>query len=561
MTTATLVGCGDPPPTSRSVVARLLAGPPVGRPGSCETGGESRPALGCPRAILLFDPKPDDTSGLVRFRTAPFWNGRRVVVSVEVGAARDGWTPLASQQAEVQGGSVSVAAPAPGPGALHARAWLLPGKAAPRRSEALRIPRDARLLVGFASSDIVPTQRRARTSFTINALHGGESTVLLDAERGSDDDGAWIDRSLDLSALAGEEVTFELSANPDPESPDRFSIPLWGVPVLTAPSTIPRPRIVLISIDTLRADFLGAYGSRWPTSPHLDEFAEQAALFSDTTAPWPSTTASHMSLLTGVYPNAHRVLAPGAQLPAGIATVTEILARQGYQAMAITEDGMIVGQAGFARGFDTYTEIRDLTRLHTRGYIRDVVDHGIAWIEQHRDDEFFVFLHTYQVHGPYDPPAEYDRFVPAGGGLLARNRAAYAGEILYSDHEIQRLLDALVRLGLDQGTTVIVTSDHGEAFGEHGVIGHNVNLIEECVRVPLLIRAPGRLTAGARVDTPVSLVDVAPTMLALAGIAAPDSMQGRSLMSLATRTPSADEPVGQPYTRNGPGWSRCGRGA
>ncbi len=141
-------------------------------------------------------------------------------------------------------------------------------------------------------------------------------------------------------------------------------------------------------------------------------------------------------------------------------------------------------------------------------------------------------MHTYEVHSPYRPPPDFDLFAPDPDQLQPRARAAYKGGILYADNELSRLVSALERFGLSERTVLIVTSDHGEAFGEHGVVGHGRHLIEELLHVPLLVRAPDLAPRGGRVGQAVSLVDIAPTILDLADLPTPPTMQGRSLVAV-----------------------------
>lgn len=242
----------------------------------------------------------------------------------------------------------------------------------------------------------------------------------------------------------------------------------------------------------------------------------------------------------GTAPIALRVLAVADDVP----TLAERLAAQGYQTAAITEDAMLSASTGITRGFASYREIK--SGIATEGYVREVVDEALAWLERRRGERFFLFLHTYQVHGPYAPPPEYDVFrtwardgreveVDESTPEVVRARLRYAGEVLYTDAQIGRLLAGLEALGEAERTIVIVTADHGEALGEHGVIGHNWYLIEPVLRVPLIVRAPGRTAPGTRIAAPASLADVTPTILELAGIEIPRAVQGQSLVPLLER--------------------------
>jgi len=241
----------------------------------------------------------------------------------------------------------------------------------------------------------------------------------------------------------------------------------------------------------------------------------------------------------------HGVYAPGSRLVRKLPTLASILAAHGYQTAAITENAMLSSSTGVTRGFAYYREMKGVG-LETDGHVREVVDGALRWLDRHRGERFFLFLHTYQVHGPYTPPERYDVFriwtkdgreleVDASAPEAVKARLGYEGDLLYTDAELARLLEGLAALGEDESTVVVVTADHGEALGEHGVIGHGWYLIEPVVHVPLLIRAPGRVAAGLRVGAPASLADVTPTILDLAGIAVPPVLQGRSLVPVLER--------------------------
>jgi arylsulfatase A-like enzyme len=196
----------------------------------------------------------------------------------------------------------------------------------------------------------------------------------------------------------------------------------------------------------------------------------------------------------------HGVIGPLDALPFDIPTLAELLAQHGWETGAVTEDGMLVAGAGFQRGFAYYRENKAESIWEAKGQVDVTFRHGLEWLQEHRDEKFFLFLHTYQVHSPYLPPPEYDRFktyrdgdrevpiTPQTSGAI-RGSHAYAGEVLYTDHEIGILLAGLRDLRLDERTLVVFTSDHGEEFGEHGWIGHDETVYDEVLHVPLLMRA------------------------------------------------------------------------
>ena len=333
----------------------------------------------------------------------------------------------------------------------------------------------------------------------------------------------WQSHSIPLAAYAGQPTALVFEAEPWPRAQGGFSAPLIGAPLLTYrtnASTEPK-NIVLISLDTLRGDHVGATRDGQDLTPNLDLFAAQGALFEQAMTTYPSTTASHMSLMTGLYPIAHNTDHPGVTLSPEIPTMAEILAERGFATAAVTENAMLAASAGFSRGFDYYREERDLGISEAQGHIEKTFAAGSRWLEEHKDDRFFLFLHTYQVHGPYRPPPEYDVFksdlTGTKKGSLARRAItqinAYAGEVLYTDAVVAKLLHKIETLGLKENTIIIITSDHGEEFGLHGHIGHSQTPFESVMRIPLLIRAPGEFKPGIKIDRVVSLVDILPTVL------------------------------------------------
>jgi arylsulfatase A-like enzyme len=345
-----------------------------------------------------------------------------------------------------------------------------------------------------------------------------------------------------------------------------------------------RPNFVLVSIDTLRADHLGAYGYSRDTSPHLDAVAEEGTLFETVYAPANWTLTSHASLLTGLDPLTHGVLTPNGRLSETLDTVSERLEAQSYRTAAWVGMGpfsYVGAERRLDQGFALYEHApharsgfagllpHALDRVYRRMLLgkvdeaRHQVDAVLRWLAYSRQEPFFAFLHFYDVHGkahrlPYDAPAPFRyRFCPDAAGRLdgcapggpcaiellaevARGRAPrpspaeteiieclYDGAIAYLDAELGRFFAALERLGLDERTVVVVTSDHGEAFFEHGMPLHGT-LYEETVRIPLIVRGPG-VTRGERVEAVTRAIDVAATLLELAGAAA-EGTQGVSLV-------------------------------
>lgn len=361
------------------------------------------------------------------------------------------------------------------------------------------------------------------------------------------DGGSWRAVSADLDGVRrrlGPRVRLVFEARGRGRS---SLVPVWGDPTIF----VRRPRaagrrwnVVLVSLDTLRADHLGLYGFPAPVSPQLDAFGAAGSVFDEavTLANW--TLPSHATMLTGVDPCVHGFrgalgAGPGiaSPLPPGVVPLAETMRRAGWLTTAITEDGYLHPTI-FQRGFDRF----DASKHPHQGQIETTFGKASMWLREHADQEFLLFLHTYQVHAPYDPPEPYrTTFAGADADLPnAADAAAYTGEVAYTDAVMGRLLALLDELRLADHTIVVVTSDHGESFGDHGTSRHGMSLHEEEVHVPLLWRAPGLIRAGARVGDLAALSDVVPTLLDLLGLPPPPVLTGVSLYDLmrADRPPA-----------------------
>lgn len=309
------------------------------------------------------------------------------------------------------------------------------------------------------------------------------------------------------------------------------------------PEQVHQPDIVLISLDTVRPDHLGCYGyTVRATSPNLDRFASTAALFLTARCQAPWTLPSHMSLMTSMLPSHNHVEDISQKLADDVPYLPDILHKAGYQTAALVNNGQMKPHWGFARGFDEWREFEVDT---PEGMASNITDHALQWLAKPRGKPRFLFLHYYDAHDPYDPPSPYrERFrVTKTGGeirlltwqyrlpenpfpdpaLLQEIRAAYDAEIAYLDEQVGRLLKAIPPEAL-----VVIFSDHGEAFKEHGWMLHGAELYEEEIRTVLMIRPPAS-TRGSRIADPVMLLDVAPTILRYADIISPATFEGRAL--------------------------------
>jgi hypothetical protein len=358
-------------------------------------------------------------------------------------------------------------------------------------------------------------------------------TVLDPGTRAADR--GWTDARVPLDAFAGRTVRFRFSTAPADPKRSGTSLPVWADPAVLAPGPAYAESVVLISLDTLRAKSVGTYGSARPTTPELDRFGAEGVVFDAAYTPAPHTLPAHVSTFTGDYLRTHGINSPLKALPPAVETLTEHLRAAGYETAAFTEDGFVMPGVGIQRGFATYRENTSPNLHEPLGQAAATFKNGVGWLSHHRDQPTFLFLHTYQVHFPYTPPAPYDTaFEPIDTytDLGPRDRLRYEQEARYLDDEVRALLDAIDGLGLGVRTLVVVMGDHGEEFLEHGQRMHGFALYDESTHVPLMMRLPGVIPAGGRVAVPVSLVDIAPTVLDLVGARPLVGIDGTSLVPL-----------------------------
>ena len=283
------------------------------------------------------------------------------------------------------------------------------------------------------------------------------------------------------------------------------------------------PRIVLISIDTLRADHVGCYGASGARTPHLDTIAAKGVRFAAAFSPVPLTLPAHATLLSGRDPHAHGVRHNSIhRLPPGVPVLAERLASAGYATAAVVAARVLDRRFGLDRGFARYDDDVRGVAPGPIGFAErpanEVVDAALSWLAT-APVRFFLWVHLYDPHRPYAPPPGF------ASGFAAR---PYDGEIAFADAEIGRLLGAVRERWGDEGLLVIATADHGESLGEHGELTHGYSLYDATQRVPLLISGPG-VAAGRTIEEPVSLADVGPTILAMAGVPPLEGATGRDL--------------------------------
>lgn len=301
--------------------------------------------------------------------------------------------------------------------------------------------------------------------------------------------------------------------------------------------------VVLISIDTCRADHLGCYGYSRKTSPNLDALAADGVLFNHAVAPVPITLPSHSSMLTGTIPPYHGVRDNSSYRLAGAnLTLAEISRENGFVTGAVIGAFVLDSQFGLDQGFDTYNdslrkENKAFSILINERKGEEVTLSANGWLEKHRGDNFFLFLHYFDPHYPYEL---HKRFLFTSIPFLALQKDKYDSEIAYTDSCIGRVINKLKDLNLYDSTLLIVTADHGESLGEHSESSHGYFIYHSTLHVPLIVKAPGG-PEGKIINDLVGLIDIVPTVCGLLGITVPTHVQGRDLSALFSRRSSSTE--------------------
>lgn len=318
--------------------------------------------------------------------------------------------------------------------------------------------------------------------------------------------------------------------------------------------------VILISIDTLRADHTSLYGYERPTTPYIEALAARGVVFDKAYSQAPNTAPSHTTMLSGTYPSGHLVWAHGMMPSEGLPTLPKLFQANGYRTVAWVQlEGMT-----YNAGFDEYHYM-----AKRWSYVPERPGEVVDWLRENGDQPFFMFLHTYEPHAPYHPPEEYrakydtgyeghlrkdiikvDELAlmnsgetPATQAELDHVIAMYDAEIEFLDQRLSVVFDALEELGLADNTVIALVADHGEEFGERGQIGrHSYTIFNELMHVPMFFVGPG-IPAGMRIDTQVGNVDLAPTLLTLAGIEVPRIYQGIDLATLWNGTAEGVRPV------------------
>ncbi|HEY8428443.1 MAG TPA: sulfatase [Sandaracinaceae bacterium] len=410
------------------------------------------------------------------------------------------------------------------------------------------IPEDAKLSFAVASAGASPGT--ARVTIT---PEGGEPVELFRAPLAP----RWSEQLLDLSRFAGEVVRIEMSVDAGEAG---FAQPAVVVP-LPPPLAPARARsAIVVLVDTLRATKLRVYEPRSRVqTPALDAFAAEAAVFERAQSPENWTKPAVASILTSLTPTTHNTKTDRAALPESALMVSEVFQREGFATASFIANGYVSDRFGFRQGWDHYT---NYIREQRNTEAEKVFDEAIAWIEAHRDERFFAYVHTIDPHVPYDPPQDilrlydpepYDGPIsPRRTGLqlgdvklgrltltprdIRRLEALHDGEITYHDRHFARFVARLRELGLYDEVVFVVTADHGEEFNEHGSFGHGHSVYQELLHVPLMVRWHG-VIEPRRIAATVSTLDVSPTILEATGVPIPDVFEGQSLLSTARGVP------------------------
>ncbi len=339
-------------------------------------------------------------------------------------------------------------------------------------------------------------------------------------------------------------------------------------------SVDPPPNIIFITVDALRADHLSGFGYERKTSPYLDELARKGVVFKNNFSHSSKTAPSMASTFAGLYPDTIGMIDNGKKLPGDVLTMAGILKKHGYRTQGIQTNPYLEDKYGFDRGFDGYEYLYPGSQIEVqrkRLYRADKVNAAaLEWMEKADPDKpFFLYLHYMTTHCPYLPPSPYDikfdpgfdrtlpdftlvwRFIygrervqiPEEYERIYRERytekelldhmvALYDGEVLYFDHELKKLVDTLRSRGHLENTLIIISSDHGEEFKEHGGLTHGKTVFQEVVYVPLILYFPGRLPEGKQVRQMTRNLDILPTVVDIAGINPPPHLEGQSLSPL-----------------------------
>ncbi len=424
----------------------------------------------------------------------------------------------------------------------------------------ISVPADGSL--GFG----VGVEGEGDVPFAIEVTADGQPTSEMISGTAS---GAWVDHKVDLSRFAGELVRIDLRAKGEGAGRLAWSSPRIFVPERPRRELEPAKNVVVLVIDTLRADKLRPFNPHTRVkTPAIDKLASEGAVFELAQSPENWTKPAVASILTGLYPQTHQQKTGDAALPSSAELLSEHLQGEGFATGSFIANGYVSDRFGFDQGWDDYSNyIREAKSTEAK----DVFEKAGNWIEEHRDGRFFAYIQTIDPHVPYDPPGEYLRMYDPSeysgqvrprmtGDLLEkakrnppqvvfdasdkrRLKGLHDGEITKHDHFFGAFLERLDQLGLSGDTLIVVTSDHGEEFDDHGSWGHGHSVYQELLHVPLMFRLPNRLPAGTKISDAVSTLDISATVTELLGVPAMAENEGHPLVGLMLGDAPSRPPV------------------
>jgi|GEM_PF-2096631 len=404
------------------------------------------------------------------------------------------------------------------------------------------IPRSSQLRFGYSvdSEDwkgLAPVSITVRARMFEDGRPGLQAVKLFSATLDPGQlEPAWFDIDVDVSSIGGRQVSVEFESRSAGGGSKVVPAVVWSSPVVVArKSRDRRPSLVIVGIDSLRYTSMGCCGSRRDTTPFMDEwFGGNGAIFDNASTPSVTPQSAWMSLFTGLYPSVHGVLDNNEELSPQVDTLAALLSRGGYRTVAFTEGGAAGTSSPLVAGFDSFVADEGYDLADTEGRLAGTLEAAGNWINAHSDKPFFMFVHSYRLHAPHLPPQGYGSLFK-DDKLFADSRVdegalvRYERELRYVDDQLGVFVDSVVRK-LGGNVVVVVTSDHGQEFLEHGARGAGSHLYEESLKVPLMMSGPG-IKKSTRYDASLSLVDLAPTLVELLGIDAPPGIQGVSLAS------------------------------
>jgi arylsulfatase A-like enzyme len=531
-------------PVVRGVdVLRPLGTPVLVRGEDLVIGHETRRTIyQAANTVGLMALDPDGRTYRTTFvpEVARSWASAYIVQRAKVGTSNLKLPPVA---VDLASGIATVPAPppAPPPPAITIEIFGRPsGRTTSVVTSRFAVPPDGELRFD-AGVQAAGARARLDVPLRVSVLDGRRGRPIWRATLPATEE-QWRPERVSLAAFAGRSVRLRFATHRKPSASDGV-LGVFGEPIVLAPA--PRPvlptNVVLISMDTLRARSVAAFGSERPTSPTLDAFAAEGATFENAFSPAAFTLPGHLSMLTGLWMRTHRAITMFSSLSPAHRTLAESMQSSGYATAAFTSGAWIMPWIGFRRGFDVYGEMPPGTYGEdvVGGTPYDAFTWGLDWLRANAGRPCFLFLHNYVVHGPYKPPRPYSALfgpLPSYAPDTERWRLAYEQEVRYADDQVRAFLEGLAALGLAERTLVVVTADHGEQFGEHGGLEHTYDVHDEVAHVPLVMRLPGAIPPGRRIVEPVSLADIVPTILDLTGLPPAEAVDGTSLLPLLDGT-------------------------